>query len=157
MFPLIQNYAQVEVEKVGEVDNDKFTQKTLAPGEKPNLLIVDNDDSSRDIIKLFLKDLYNMEFADSGEKAFRIVNDKKFDIILMDINLGKGMSGVETTKEIKKIERYKNVPIVAITGFAMRGDREEFLQAGCTHYLSKPFSRAKLIKLLDEITTSKEA
>ena len=98
-----------------------------------------------------------MDFADSGEKAYRIVNDKKFDIILMDINLGKGMSGVETTKEIKKIESYKNVPIIAITGFAMRGDREEFLQAGCTHYLSKPFSRTKLIKLLSEITTSKEA
>ena len=98
-----------------------------------------------------------MDFADSGEKAYRIVNDKKFDIILMDINLGKGMSGVETTKEIKKIESYKNVPIIAITGFAMRGDREEFLQAGCTHYLSKPFSRTKLIKLLSEISTSKEA
>jgi len=157
MFPLIQDYAQVEVEKVREVDNDIFTQKILAPGEKPNLLVVDNDDSSRDIIKLFLKDLFKMDFADSGEKAYRIVNDKKIDIILMDINLGKGMSGVETTKEIKKIESYKNVPIVAITGFAMRGDREEFLQAGCTHYLSKPFSRTKLIKLLSEITTSKEA
>jgi CheY-like chemotaxis protein len=98
-----------------------------------------------------------MEFADSGEKAFRLVNDKKFHIILMDINLGKGMSGVETTKEIKKIESYKNVPIVAITGFAMRGDKEEFIQAGCTHYLSKPFSRTKLIKLLSEITSLKEA
>ena len=117
------------------------------------MLVVDNDESSRDIIKLFLKDFCEMEFADSGEKAFRLVNDKKFHIILMDINLGKGMSGVETTKEIKKIESYKNVPIVAITGFAMRGDKEEFIQAGCTHYLSKPFSRMKLIKLLDEIAS----
>jgi PAS domain S-box-containing protein len=156
MFPLIQDYAQVEIKKASEVDNEKFTQKILAPGEKPNLLIVDNDESSRDIIKLFLKDLFKMDFADSGEKAFRLVNDKIFDIILMDINLGKGMSGVETTKEIKKIESYKNVPIVAITGFAMRGDREEFLQAGCTHYLSKPFSRAKLIKLLSEIAPVKK-
>jgi PAS domain S-box-containing protein len=156
MFPLIQDYAQVEIKKASEVDNEKFTQKILAPGEKPNLLIVDNDESSRDIIKLFLKDLFKMDFADSGEKAFRLVNDKIFDIILMDINLGKGMSGVETTKEIKKIESYKNVPIVAITGFAMRGDREEFLQAGCTHYLSKPFSRAKLIKLLSEIVPVKK-
>jgi CheY-like chemotaxis protein len=123
--------------------------------KKPYLLIVDNDDSSRDIIKLFLKDLCEMDFADSGEKAYRLVNDKKFDVIFMDINLGKGMSGVETTKEIKKIESYKNVPIVAITGFAMRGDKEEFIQAGCTHYLSKPFSRSKLIKLLSEITAVK--
>ncbi|MBK9097755.1 MAG: response regulator [bacterium] len=79
---------------------------------------------------------------------------KKYDIILMDINLGKGMSGVETTREIRKIESYKDVPIVAITGFAMRGDREEFIQAGCTDYLSKPFTRSKLLKLISEIAST---
>jgi CheY-like chemotaxis protein len=147
----------MEVKKADAVDSGYFIEKPIAPGSKPNLLIVDNDESSRDIIKLFLKDTCEMEFADSGEKAFRLVNDKKFDIILMDINLGKGMSGVEATKEIIKIESYKHVPIVAITGFAMRGDKEEFIQAGCTHYLSKPFSKTKLIKLLSEITSNKEA
>lgn len=153
LFPLLEDFEQIEIkmDKTNEVEN--FIEKTLTPGTKPSLLVVDNDESSRDIIKLFLKDICEMEFADSGEKAFRLVNDKKFHIILMDINLGKGMSGVETTKEIKKIESYKNVPIVAITGFAMRGDKEEFIQAGCTHYLSKPFSRSKLIKLLDEIAS----
>ncbi len=154
MFPLIEVFEQVEVKQETPTDYGNFSKKIIIPGNKPNLLVVDNDESSRDIIKLFLKDFCEMEFADSGEKAFRLVNDKKFDIILMDINLGKGMSGVETTKEIKKINSYKNVPIVAITGFAMRGDREEFIQAGCTHYLSKPFSRTKLIKLLSEITSN---
>lgn len=157
LFPLLKDYAHVEVKKISEAERGSILQKILAPGVKPKLLVVDNDESSRDIIKLFLKDLYEMDFADSGEKAFRLVNHSKFDIILMDINLGKGMSGVETTKEIKKIESYKNVPIVAITGFAMRGDREEFIQSGCTHYLSKPFSRVKLIKLLSQITSNKEA
>ena len=157
LFPLVEDFEQIEVKKVDADDSGYFIEKSIATGSKPNLLVVDNDESSRDIIKLFLKDLCVMELADSGEKAFRLVNDNKFDIILMDINLGKGMSGVETTKEIKKIESYKNVPIVAITGFAMRGDREEFIQAGCTHYLSKPFSRTKLIKLLSEITSNKEA
>ena len=154
LFPLLEHFEQIEVKKVDIVDSGYHVEKSSTLGSKPNLLVVDNDESSRDIIKLFLKDLCEMEFADSGEKAFRLVNDKKFDIILMDINLGKGMSGVETTKEIKKIEKYKNVSIVAITGFAMRGDKEEFIQAGCTHYLSKPFSRTKLIKLLNEITSN---
>ena len=157
LLPLVEVFDQVEIKKASPVDVEKLIDKNLASEFKPRLLVVDNDESSRDIIKLFLKDICEMEFADSGEKAFRSVNDKKFDIILMDINLGKGMSGIETTKEIKKIERYKNVPVVAITGFAMRGDKEEFIQAGCTHYLSKPFSRSKLIKLLSEITLNKEA
>jgi CheY-like chemotaxis protein len=75
----------------------------------------------------------------------------------MDINLGKGMSGTEATKEIRKIENYKDIPIVAITGFAMRGDKEEFLKAGCTHYLAKPFSRDKMTKLIKQIFAKEEA
>ncbi|OGU65863.1 MAG: hypothetical protein A2W30_08525 [Ignavibacteria bacterium RBG_16_36_9] len=155
LFPLLKDYKQLEVQKVDEVNNEKIIEKDFALEFKPTLLVVDNDESSRDIIKLFLKDVCNADFVDSGEKAFRTINEKQYDIILMDINLGKGMSGVEATKEIKKIESYKSIPIVAITGFAMRGDREEFIQAGCTHYLSKPFSRAKLMKLISEIASTK--
>lgn len=156
LFPLLKDYKQITIKKVKESDNEKFTEKEFKPEFKPKLLVVDNDESSRDIIKLFLKNICETDFADSGEKAFRQVNEKKFDIILMDINLGKGMSGLETTREIRKIERYRDVPIVAITGFAMRGDQEEFLQAGCTHYLSKPFTRSKLLKLISEIATVSE-
>lgn len=151
LFPLLQDYTQLEMKKVSDTYSENISDTDFKPGFTPKLLVVDNDESSRDIIKLYLKDMCETDFAESGEKAFRIINEKRFDIILMDINLGKGMSGVETTKEIRKIESYKNIPIVAITGFAMRGDREEFIQAGCTHYLSKPFSRAKLFKILREI------
>ena len=118
---------------------------------------MENDDASIDIIRLFLKDLCIVEFTDSGEKAFKLANEKKYDMILMDINLGKGMSGTEATKEIRKIENYKDIPIVAITGFAMRGDKEEFIKAGCTHYLSKPFSRGKIIKLIKQVFAEERA
>jgi len=156
LFPLLKDYKQLEVQKVSKVDDDKIIEKDFVLEFRPTLLVVDNDESSRDIIKLFVQNICDADFADSGEKAFRLINEKKYDIILMDINLGQGMSGVETTKEIRKIESYKSVPIVAITGFAMRGDREEFIQAGCTHYLSKPFSRSKIMKLISEIASKKE-
>jgi PAS domain S-box-containing protein len=156
LFPLIQVFEEVENLNSIRTETELSTDRKVIFENKLHLLVVDNDSSSCDIIKLFLKDLCEMEFVDSGEKAFRLVNEKMFDLILMDINLGTGMSGIETTREIKKLGRYKNVPIVAITGFAMRGDREEFIQAGCTHYLSKPFSRSKLIKLLSEISSLKK-
>jgi len=156
LFPLLKDYKQLEVQKVNKVDDDKIIERDFVLEFRPTLLVVDNDESSRDIIKLFVQNICDTDFADSGEKAFRLINEKKYDIILMDINLGQGMSGVETTTEIRKIESYKSVPIVAITGFAMRGDREEFIQAGCTHYLSKPFSRSKIMKLISEIASKKE-
>jgi len=155
LFPLLKDYKQLEVHKLSKVDDDKFIEKNFDSESIPSMLVVDNDESSRDIIKLFVQNLCDTDFVDSGEKAFQLINEKKYDIILMDINLGQGMSGVETTKEIRKIESYKSIPIVAITGFAMRGDREEFIQAGCTHYLSKPFSRAKIIKLISELASKK--
>ena len=117
---------------------------------------MENDEASRDITKLFLQKDCELEFAESGEEAIEIIKDKKFDIILMDINLGKGISGVEATKEIRKSDLYKKTPIVALTSFAMRGDREEFMRAGCTHYLSKPFTRSNITKLIRNIVTKKQ-
>ena len=69
----------------------------------------------------------------------------------MDINLGKGMSDVELTKLIRETNAYKNTPIIAVTAFAMFGDKEVFLKAGCSHYISKPFSRNKIIQLLKTV------
>jgi len=151
IFPLVIDYQEVETPKLIEVSSNSTDEKELILDFKPRILIVENDSASIDIIRLFLKDLCDVDFTDSGEKAYKLVNESNYDLILMDINLGKGMSGTETTKEIRKIDRYKDIPIVAITGFAMRGDREEFLKAGCTHYLSKPFSRSKITRLIKQI------
>ncbi|MDH3269204.1 MAG: ATP-binding protein, partial [Ignavibacteria bacterium] len=156
LFPQLEDYNQVEEKKVIEVNLNGSEEKELTLDFKPNVLVVENDDASKDIIKLFLKDLCQVDFTDSGEKAYKMVNENIYDIVLMDINLGKGMSGTETTKEIRKIETYKNTPIVAITGFAMRGDKDEFLKAGCTHYLAKPFSRDKIVKLIKQIFAKEE-
>ena len=157
VFPQVENYQEVESPKLIEVSPILTEEKELILDFKPKVLIVENDSASIDIIRLFLKDLCEVEFTDSGEKAFKLVNESDYDLVLMDINLGKGMSGTETTKEIRKIDRYKNIPIVAITGFAMRGDREEFLKAGCTHYLSKPFSRGKITRLIQQIFSKETA
>ena len=89
--------------------------------------------------------------ADSGEKVLILVKENEPDAILMDINLGSGMSGKETTGRIKDLIDYKEIPIVAITAFAMQGDKDEFMKAGCTHYISKPFNRNTIVSLMKEV------
>jgi len=74
-----------------------------------------------------------------------------FDAILMDINLGKGMDGVELSQLIKKQPGYANVPIVAVTAFARDDDRTEFLSKGMSHYISKPFKQNELLDLLNNV------
>jgi len=67
-----------------------------------------------------------------------------FDIVLMDIRLKNGIDGVKTFKRIKEIDSYKDTPVLAITAYAMRGDKEYFLQEGFNGYLAKPFVKDTL-------------
>jgi PAS domain S-box-containing protein len=156
LFPLIEDYVTTEVnsdqgnESLSELSEENQT------GRQPKVLIVENDEGSKDITRLFLRKFCQLEFAESGEEAIKMVGETNYDIILMDINLGVGMSGIDATRQIRKINGYKNTAIVALTGFAMRGDREEFIKAGCTHYLSKPFSKQSIIKLVKNIMNDKQ-
>ena len=106
------------------------------------------------LTKVFLKGICNFTFAASGEEALLAVEKEKFAAILMDINLGTGMSGIEAAGKINQLDEYKDTPIVAVTAFAMKGDKDEFLKAGCTHYISKPFNRISISRLVKKILTN---
>jgi PAS domain S-box-containing protein len=116
----------------------------------PKVLIVEDDDITRDILKIFLKGVSIIDGVSSGEEALELAESKKYDIILMDINL-KGINGLETVSRIRSMKDYKSTPIVAVTAYAMMGDKEKFLSAGCTHYISKPFFKKDLVDLLTAI------
>jgi CheY-like chemotaxis protein len=131
-------------------DSNSFNNKL------PDVLLVENDVASRDIIKYFLKNICNIDFAENGLDAINMAKAKKYMAILMDINLGIGMSGLEVTQELRKLPEYKNTPIAAITAYAMAGDREKFLSLGCSHYLSKPFDKAKLLNLVNDILNTNQ-
>ena len=119
--------------------------------EKPTVLLVEDDKSSLDITKLFLKDVCDVEIAQDGRTAIKMAKEKKYPAILMDIGLGRSMNGIQATREIRKIPGYENTPIGALTAYAMKGDKEEFLAAGCTDYLSKPFDKPELVKWVKKI------
>ena len=72
----------------------------------------------------------------------------------MDINLKRGMDGKQATQKIRKMTGYENTPIIATTAYAMVGDKEDFIAAGCSHYLSKPFTKAEVITLLEKVLKS---
>ena len=156
LFPLVTDYATSEANAFQGIESLSESPEENEIERQPKVLIVENDEGSKDITRLFLRNFCELEFAESGEEAIKMVGQTNYDIILMDINLGVGMSGIDATKQIRKINGYKNIPIVALTGFAMRGDREEFIKAGCTHYLSKPFSKQSIIKLVKNIVHEKQ-
>jgi len=117
----------------------------------PDVLLVDDDQLTIDSAQMALKDVCKIEHAVNGHEALDKTNGKVFDAVLMDINLGAGLNGLEATREIRKNPSYSEIPIVALTAYALDGDKERFLQGGCTHYLSKPFDKESLINLMNII------
>lgn len=111
---------------------------------KKKILVVEDDEISRDVLILFLKNHFEIDEARNGQTALEKADHNQYDLILMDVNLGRGMTGLDITKNLKLRPNYAGVPIIAITAFAMKGDKEEFLQAGFDHYLAKPFTREEL-------------
>jgi PAS domain S-box-containing protein len=129
---------------------------TADPGKKPlsssaslpNILYVEDDSTTFFVIERFLQGVCTVENAKNGDDALKKVLTDGYDLFLMDINLGSGMNGKEVAKHIREFPRYKNTPVIAVTAYAMHGDREEILAAGCSGYIAKPFRKQELVDLV---------
>ena len=82
-----------------------------------------------------------------GTKALDIAKDSKPDLILMDIQLPE-VSGLDITRLIKAEDDLKNIPIIAVTAFAMKGDEDKIRECGCNGYISKPISIGSFIETI---------
>jgi PAS domain S-box-containing protein len=141
----------VEVKPEKEVLAANQVEKKMDLTSLHSVLYVEDDLINQSVVKLYLKNLFIVETADDGEAALQLVAKKKYDLILMDINLGSGMDGMAVTKAIRKMPQYFDTPIVAVTAYAMESDKIEFLSGGCSHYLAKPFESYELLDLLSSI------
>ncbi|MDF1611385.1 response regulator [Stygiobacter electus] len=122
---------------------------------KPLALIVDDDPLVYPVMKRYLEGYLKLESTTDGKFAINLCKKKKYDLIFMDINLKRGFDGKQLTRELRKLKEYENIPIIATTAYAMVGDREEFLAAGCSHYISKPFKKEDLLDLVVGILNKK--
>jgi len=102
------------------------------------ILLVEDDELNAEITGHVLKAICEYDWVESGEEAINKCMENKYSLILIDIGL-KGIDGIGATKEIRKIPAYYHIPIIALTAYAMVGDRERFLSNGCDDYISKPF------------------
>ena len=107
------------------------------------LVVEDNEDNRALVAKVLGYAGYRVVEAASGEEALELVARGPPDLILMDLNLG-GMNGFEATRRLKEDPASARVPVVALTAYAMVGDRERALEAGCDGYIAKPVDVRRL-------------
>lgn len=121
----------------------------------PKVLLVEDDEVNSRLIKVMLEGNFDITWAFDSSEALSLANSFTYDIILMDINLKGELNGVETTREIRKLQQYKETPIIAVTAYALYDEREKILNSGFNGYLSKPFKKDDLIRTLNNFLAKK--
>ncbi|HEY6437296.1 MAG TPA: response regulator [Ignavibacteriaceae bacterium] len=116
--------------------------------ELSSILYIEDDSINWEIVSMFLKGYYNVDTTAEYSEAMKKIQANNYEVILLDISLGKGTNGLELAKEIKKVKSYKDVPIIAVTAHALREDENRILKGACTHYISKPFTKKTLLDTL---------
>jgi PAS domain S-box-containing protein len=130
-----------------DISKDTEKRQNNIAGKK-SLLLVEDNKTNKVLVKRFLRDHFTVSEASNGSESIMLAGKNRFDVILMDINLGTGMNGIQTITEIRKNPFYKNSTIIAVTGYALAGEREKILSAGFSGYISKPFTKEQLLDTL---------
>lgn len=112
------------------------------------VLVTEDNETNRELIEATL-DQYQLDFAISGEEAVAMASNNTYDLILMDIQLPK-MDGTAAMKQIRaNINRH--IPIIALTAFAMKGDKDQYLNEGFDDYISKPIRIDLLMAAIERV------
>jgi CheY-like chemotaxis protein len=118
-----------------------------------NILLAEDDVSNQFVIRALLEKAgHAVVLAENGQQALAALAVRDFDLILMDVQMPV-MDGVEATRAIRTsatLGPKAGIPIIALTAYAMLGDREAFLEAGMSEYLSKPFDMKDLDRIIDQ-------
>lgn len=115
------------------------------------ILVVEDDPINMRLMSEILRSIgITADEAENGEEAIKKTEKEIYDIILMDIGL-PGMDGIKTMKMIKSKPDYKDARVIALTAFAMKGDKERFLAEGFNDYVSKPINVPEFMEKLEKI------
>ena len=154
-FPLPEYYRK-PVPEPPEKKSLKIPEEAQTNLKKLNeILYIEDDFLSQEVVKIQLRNLAEIDIATNAKNALYMLGNKQYNLILLDINLGRDISGLDIIEKVKSMPNYKNIPIIALTAYAMKGDKEEFLEAGCDDYLAKPFDKEDLVNMLNEYLINK--
>ncbi len=110
--------------------------------------IVEDNEDNRLLLRAIVGDRYELQEYEDGKEALQGIQDEEPDLLLLDISLPE-MDGTEVLQEIRKNDRFRDLPVIALTAHAMSGDRERLLRLGFDDYFSKPILEPE--ELLDSM------
>jgi two-component system cell cycle response regulator DivK len=113
------------------------------------LVVEDQEDNRRILRDLLTSRGYDLVEAEDGEKALTLAEDRRPDLILMDVQIPL-IDGYEVTRRLKANPALRAIPIIVVTSYALSGDESKARAAGCNAYVSKPYSARQLLAKIQE-------
>jgi len=155
-------YFQIPLESLNDDDVEEISSEDIVIGsdclKKKKFLLVEDNNVNRELVIRFLRnENCYVKSARNGLEALELYKAERFDAIILDIQMPV-MDGVEATKRIREMEkeRDEHTPILALTAYAMKSERELFIREGMDDYLSKPVKREDLLKKLCKLVDNGE-
>ncbi len=115
--------------------------------EKTILYVEDNEYNRKIVRKLLERTSYRLVEATDGKQGMSVALEELPGLIVMDIQLPK-MSGLDVTRILRADAKTADIPIIAVTSFALSGDEQKAKDAGCSDYLAKPYSPRELLEMI---------
>jgi CheY-like chemotaxis protein len=141
-----------------EPEDQSGPAELVAGSQSPcHILLVEDNEDIRKLLEALLEDRCLLTAVTNAGEAQEVVHDlmdtleQTFDAVLVDVHLGGGPSGTDLLRILREIPAYRDVPIAALTAYALPGDRERFLQAGFDAYLRKPFTADELTEFTAQL------
>lgn len=128
----------------------------MEPQPKNNKILIVEDSASNMMLFCDLLERvgYEIVCAETGRQGVRLARAHRPDLVLLDIKL-PDIDGTRVIRWIRRLEGLRTVPIIAVTAFAMNGDKEKFLDAGFDAYVSKPISIPHFLEVIEHFRTAK--
>lgn len=127
----------------------------MEPQPKNKILIVEDSASNMMLFCDLLERVgYEIICAETGRQGVRLARSHRPDLVLLDIKL-PDIDGTRVIRWIRRLDSLHTIPIIAVTAFAMLGDKEKFLDAGFDAYISKPISIPSFLEVVEHFMTAK--
>ncbi len=115
---------------------------------RPTVLVVEDNDDTRMLLERILRSTYDVTAVGDARSALLAMNEQRFTALVLDINLGGKETGADVLRIARSLPDYEGVFAIALTAYALPGDRERLLESGFSAYISKPFTRQSLMETL---------
>lgn len=140
---------------VAAIPSTQSSDMPFTDSQKIQILAVEDNPDTLRLLQYMLASKYETKFSAQVDEALHLASESPYHLFLLDINLGEDRTGIDLLGLLRECSPNATTPAIALTAYAMPGDKDRFIQAGFDGYLSKPFTRSALYAAIESAVSGR--